>query len=49
VLKYLRQSRGKIAAKVIAGRGNSRGNSRGKPECCLPRLCRDFAAKLAEL
>jgi hypothetical protein len=55
--KYSRQSRGKPRGKNSAGRGKLAAKCRGKLaaknrsilECRLPRLCRDFAANLAEV
>jgi hypothetical protein len=55
--KCLRQCRGKDHGKNSAGRGKLAANCRGKLaekihgklKCRLLRLCRDFAAILAEL
>jgi hypothetical protein len=55
--KYLRQCHGKGCGENSAGRGKLAAKCRGKlaakirakPKCRLPRLCRDFAANLAEL
>jgi hypothetical protein len=44
------QIRGKICSKYAAKfAANSRQNSRGKLECCLPQLCRDFATTFSEI